>query len=142
MNRNPSSGLTGTSCYRMPWEGGWIELHGAVASWTSLDERDGMIFSRDRGRIGLWNERRPPFPGIEFGAHGSAVERWEAAAPMIRWVAAYEEWVLAQAGPAWRQVCWKHIRRLPRGKSWLPPQATLDWWKSAASITTPHSSDF
>ena len=133
MDRRPSSGLTGTSCYRMPWDGGWIELHGAVASWTSGDEREGMIFSRDRGRIALWNERRPPVPGIEFGSHGTAAERWWAALPMIRWVAAYEEWVLERLGPAWRQACWRHIRRLPHGKSWLAPQAALDWWQRASS---------
>jgi hypothetical protein len=102
-----------------------------------------MAYSRDQGRISLWMGERPPVPGFEFGSHGTAQERWEAALPMIRWIADYEKWVLERVGPAWRQACRKHIRRLPRGKSWLAPPAALDWWQRAAkSSTCLYSADF
>lgn len=133
MGRTPSPGLTGTSCYQMGWEGGWIELHGAAASWTSGDSRDGMVFTRDRGRIALWNGERPPVPGLEYGHQGSVSERWEAALPMLRWIAGYEKWIDGQLGPQWRQACRRHIRRLPRGKPWLAPKEALDWWHRAAA---------
>jgi hypothetical protein len=138
MTRRPSPGLKGTSCYRLAREGGLIELHGAVASWVSVDGMlPGVVFSRDHGRIALWKGEVPPVPGCEFGSHGPAEERWRAALPLIRWIAGYERWLDATAGSAWRQGCWRAIRRLPKGKPWLPPKAALDWWQQAATAQEP-----
>ena len=141
--RTKSPGLAGTSCYSIEWEDGLIELHGAVVSWTHLARAsgvvDGLIFCRERGRIDLWQGEGPPIPGREHGETGSAEQRWLAFRPFLRWLVNYEQWVLAQLGPAWRPACWRAIKRLPKGKPWLPPELALKWWKLALDDTPPRS---
>lgn len=137
MSRTPSPGLTGTSCYSMPWENGRIELHGAVASWSPSTAGNGCIFSRDRARIDLWKWDRPPIPGREYGTHAPLADRWLAFQPLLRWLIAYEEWVDQTLGTEWRGACWRAIKRLPKGKSWLPPALALQWWRLAATSNPP-----
>jgi hypothetical protein len=132
LQRSPSPGLTGTSCYRMPWEGGVIELHGAVASWTPPAGGAGSVFCRDLGRIDLWAEPSPPIPGRERGESGSFVQRWEAFQPFLRWLVTYEMWVSETLGDPWRLACWRANKRLPKGKPWLAPDLALKWWELAA----------
>jgi len=128
LERIASSGLTGTSCYRMAWQGGLIELHGAVASWTAPTERCGCVFCRDRGRIELWNHDAPPVPGREKGSAGTASERWQAFLPFLEWLHDYETWAFTTLGEAWRLNAWRALKRLPKGKPWLPPLPALHWW--------------
>jgi hypothetical protein len=137
MERRPSTGLTGTSCYSVPWRGGRVELHGAVASWTGPVGATGCLFSRERGRLDLWPEDRAPVPGREFGVTGSAAERWRAGGPLIAWVVDYENWVRETLGSGWRAGCWQAVKRLPKGKVWLPPVAALQWWKEAVASVPP-----
>jgi hypothetical protein len=137
LNRNPSPGLAGTSCYRMEWEDGLIELHGAIASWTPPPGGTGSVFCRDLGRIDLWCGASPPVPGREHGEPGSAVERWQAFQPFLRWLVTYENHASNELGTDWRPGCWRAIKRLPKGKPWLPPALALKWWKIAASGVPP-----
>lgn len=137
LKRNPSPGLAGTSCYRMEWEDGLIELHGAIASWTAPPGGTGSVFCRDRGRIDLWHGASPPVPGREQGDAGSAAERWYAFQPFLRWLVAYENQVPEALGADWRPGCWRAIKRLPKGKPWLPPALALKWWELAASGIPP-----
>lgn len=137
LRRSPSPGLTGTSCYSMPWEDGLIELHGAVASWTTHEAGVGILFCRDKCRVGLWNGPRPPVPGQENGAAGAVDERWLAFQPFLRWLIAYEQWILETLGTEWRAACWRALKRLPKGKPWLPPTLALEWWKLAAESRAP-----
>lgn len=139
MTRSPSPGLTATSCYRMSWENGLIELHGAVASWTPDKDRSGIVFTRDRGLMEIWNGSQPPIPGSEFGRHAPPAERWQAAQSLIRWIASYEQWIHQSLGPEWRMGCWRAIRRLPKGKPWLPPSTAREWWTLASTKTPPRS---
>jgi len=139
MERSPSLGLTGTSCYSMPWENGRIDLHGAVASWTSLENRPGCVFPRDAGRIQLWRERRPPVPGRDHGTGAPTDERWEAFRPFVRWLVAYETWVFSVLGDAWRTEAHRAITRLPKGKPWLPPSRALAWWHLALTGIPPRA---
>jgi hypothetical protein len=129
LERLASPGLKGTSCYRADWEGGWVELHGAVASWTSAPGGTGVMFSRERARVELWAGSRPPIPGKEVGVHADASTRGWAALPLIRWVADYEDWVHDTIGPEWRLGCWRALRRLPKARRWLPPAEARDWWR-------------
>ena len=134
MSRTPSPGLTGTSCYSMPWENGRIELHGAVASWSPNAVGNGCIFSRDRARIDLWKWDRPPIPGREYGTHAPLADRWLAFQPLLRWLIAYEEWVDQTLGTEWRGACWGpssvcrrenpgcHPRSRSSGGGSLPPR--------------------
>jgi hypothetical protein len=137
MARSPSTGLTGTSCYSMLWESGRIELHGAVASWTPGFPGDGWIFSRDRARLDLWNGDHPPVPGREQGGGGSPEERWAAFQPFLRWLIGYEQWITLTHGADWRAGCWRALKRLPKGKPWLPPELAVRWWELAATSTPP-----
>jgi hypothetical protein len=142
MKRSASPGLTGTSCYSMEWQGGMIELHGAVASWTRPDGGKGCLFSRGRARIDLWTGDRAPVPGREHGEAGDAEERWFAAQSLIAWLAAYEEWVAITLGAGWRSGCWRALKKLPKGKPWLSPEASLRWWKTAAKSLPPRPREF
>lgn len=139
LERTKSPGLTGTSCYSMPWENGRIELHGAVASWTPQAPGHGMIFCRDRARIDLWSGAEPPIPGREHGSSSTAAERWSAFLPFLRWLVTYEQWILQTHGSEWRTGCWHALKRLPKGKTWLPPQIALRWWELAASSAPPRA---
>lgn len=137
--RTESPGLKGTSCYRVTWEDGFVELHGAVASWTSPDDAPGCVFHRDRGRVELWLGNDAPVPGAGRGCHGEAEQRWQAALPLVRWIVSYERWVLETLGSDWRDGCWRAIRRLPKGKPWLPPAPALRWWELASNSRAPRS---
>jgi hypothetical protein len=141
LERTKSPGLTGTSCYTQPWEGGHIELHGAVASWTPPLGETGSIFCRDLGSIALWQRPLAPIPGRERGDSGSPEERWHAFQPLLRWVLAYEEWISLTYGEPWRQSCWRNLKRLPTGKPWLPPTLALKWWSLAAAGSPPRPKD-
>lgn len=141
LERLPSSGLTGTSCYRMPWEGGLIELHGAVASWTPPAGVTGIVFNRDRKRIDLWLGSQPPVPGVQQGLTGIPQQNWHAFQPFLRWLITYETGAVGTLGAEWRSGCWRAIKRLPKGKPWLPPQLALKWWELAASGKPPRPKD-
>jgi hypothetical protein len=135
--RSPSPGLGGTSCYSMPWEHGRIELHGAVASWSTPGEGPGCVFCRDRGRIELWPGPEAPVPGFQHGESGSVTARWEAFRPLLRWLVDYESWVARELGDAWRHGTWQALKRLPKGKPWIPPADALRWWRLALAGQAP-----
>lgn len=137
MERSHSPGLTGTSYYSMPWENGMIELYWAVASWTPAPGGKGCLFCRDLGRIALWNGPLPPIPGRENGVAGSVDERWSAFLSFLRWLLGYEQWILKTHDSAWRNGCWRALKRLPKGKPWQPPHLAMKWWKLAASGNPP-----
>jgi hypothetical protein len=139
MERSPSPGLKGTSCYAMPWENGRIELHGAVASWTPEFPESGCVFCRDRARIELWNGEHSPVPGREHGCGGTPDERWAAFQPFLRWLIRYEQWIARTHGVDWRDECWRSLKHLPRGKPWLPSVLALRWWELALSSAPPRA---
>lgn len=137
LTRRPSSGLRGTSCYSTPWESGIIELHGAVASWTSPRGGSGCIYCRDRRCISLWHGAVSPVPGDHGLRPAPPRQRWEAFQPLLRWLITYESWVASHLSDDWRERTWKAIRHLPSGKQWLPPASALAWWKLALDGNPP-----
>lgn len=78
-----------------------------------------------------------PVPGVERGETGEAAARWQASLPLIRWILGYERWIHGTQPAEWRDGCWRAIRRLPKGKPWLPPAAALNWWELAAESRAP-----
>jgi hypothetical protein len=114
-----------------------IELHGAVASWTSPKGGVGSVFCRDRGRIDLWLGAHPPVPGREHGESGSAGQRWHACQPFLRWLIVYENWVVDSLGTDWRPGCLRALKRLPKSKAWLPPALARRWWELATTGQPP-----
>jgi hypothetical protein len=139
MDRSPSPGLAGTSCYSQSWEDGRVDLHGAVACWTVPGDHPGCIFPRDSGRLQLWPEQHPPVPGRDRGVTGSPRERWDAFRPLLRWLVAYESWIITTLGPAWRDETHRALQRLPKGKPWLPPALALRWWNLALTGIPPRA---
>lgn len=135
--RCPSPGLQGTSCYSTEWEDGVIELHGAVASWTAPSGKCGCLFCRDRKLISLWLHDHPPIPGRHDASAGTPAQRWEAFQPLLRWLVRYEEWAASQLTNGWRDRTWKSLKRLPKGKPWLPPTSALRWWRLALAGSPP-----
>jgi hypothetical protein len=133
MSREASSGLQGTSCYRMEWENGVIQLHGAVASWhphvTNAETSTGCVYGRAQKRIRLWKHFRPPVPGDDQGEHARSEECWSAFQPFLRWLIAYESWVLAELGTEWRHSTWRAQFALVKKSPWLAPPEALSWWR-------------
>ena len=131
--RRPSAGLQGTSCYRLPWEGGAVELHGACAGWFPDGAAEGgFLFIRPAGRCFLWLGASPAVPGDwppdRLGIEPVALHA--AAKPFLRWWQSSEEWVHSRLGPAYRRDCFRHFKKLPKARVWLPPVAGLAWLRA------------
>lgn len=128
--RLPSAGLQGTSCYRMPWENGVVELHGACAGWfPDSPAEGGFLFIRPVGKCLLWLGAHPPVPG-DWPSHqlsGDSTAVHAAAKPFLRWWLSSEEWVNERLGESYRRDCFRHFRKLPKSRLWLPPAASLSW---------------
>ena len=95
------------------------------------------MFCRDKCQIRLWQGPNAPVPGIEHGVEGDVLQRWKAFQPFLHWLISYEKWILQTHGPEWRAGCWRALKRLPKGKPWLPPALALEWWELAASSLPP-----
>lgn len=95
-----SMGLQGTSCYRLPWRGGFIELHGACAGWYApLDGREapGFLFIRTDRRCYAHDETLAVVPGrYDYATlrSSSLAEVMEGARFFARWLTGYEQWVV------------------------------------------------
>ena len=142
LDRRPSPGLQGTSCYAMAWENGLIELHGAIASWCPPVGACGCSFCRDQGSITLWDRPTPPIPGVETGTSGSPCERWASFQPFLRWLISYEQWIAAEDPADWRERTWRTLKKLPTSRPWLPPALALRWWELALAGHPPRPKSF
>lgn len=129
--KSRSKGLKGTSCYRLEWQGGHIELYGACAGWYRAG--DGFTFIRPRRRCYVWqSSRETPIPGAPQKEFLRAVQKDElylASLPFIEWLIDYEEAVTGQFGSGYRQENYRHYRKVPKAKQWVEPQAALDWFR-------------
>jgi hypothetical protein len=132
----PSPGLKGTSCYRLDYRGGIIELHGACAGWYpgAHDPQPGFLFVRTSGRCTSHQLHEPVIPGCyqpEVLSHDTA-STMKGAQVFATWLADYEDWILACQGADYRSQCRHMLGRLPKGSPWLPaPQATK-WLRALA----------
>ncbi len=129
--RSPSKGLQGTSCYRLAWQSGHIELYGACAGWHGPE--GGFTFIRPRRHCYLWQSgEETPLPGAwQKGLLKSATktELHAASLPFLDWVIEYEEAVLARFGHAYRRENFHKYRKVPKAKQWVEPSAALQWFK-------------
>ena len=96
--RGPSKGAKGTSCYRLPWQGGHVELYGACVGWYGAE--GGFTFIRPRRRCFIWESgEETPVPGawqVGLLKPASGRELYEASVPFLDWLLAYEDAVLAR----------------------------------------------
>lgn len=128
--KSPSAGLQGTSCYGLDWQGGRIELHGACAGWYPRDGGEGFIFIRPLGKCHVWLGGSAPVPG-EWPAGLIAPTDFEklhaCAAPFLDWWLQSEAWIDELLGGSYRTNCFRHFKKLPKSKPWLPPADALRW---------------
>lgn len=135
--RQPSTGLQGTSCYRLPWRGGLLELHGACAGWYPSDpEQPGFLFVRSDKRCYAHHLSKPVVPGRydhDDLRAGKAKPVLTAARVFVSWLADYEAWIDSEKGPEYRRECHGMFARLPTSRTWLPPDLARQWWDRFAA---------
>jgi hypothetical protein len=128
LSRRASTGLQGTSCYSMPWQGGKIELHGSYAGWFGNGQ--GFLFIRPLGRCVRWLDGCPPVPGKwpphRFDARPDDAMH-TAAVPFLGWWLDYEAAVAERLGTAYRDDCFRKFKKLPKTRAWLPPATATRW---------------
>lgn len=136
--KRPSPGLQGTSCYRLPWESGFIELHGACAGWYAAEGsgQPGFLFVRAEQRCFAHSLTEAVVPG-DYDWQKLRGGDWQrvmqAARHFARWLCEYEKTVTRLAGPAHRRACREMLRKLERGRPWLPPDTALPWLRRFAA---------
>ncbi len=123
-----SAGLQGTSCYGLDWQGGRMELHGACAGWYGPE--GGFVFIRPHGRCHAWRGGGPPVPGewpAELLEDAEPVRLHALAGPFLDWWLDSERRIDNLLGGSYRDSCYRHFRRLPKSKPWLPPAGAVKW---------------
>lgn len=135
--RRPSPGHTGTSCYRLPWGGGLIELHGHCAGWypSAPEQAPGYLFVRNHRSGYAHQQCQPVVPGT-WRTHQTkrhTDELLQASCHFVRWLVEYEAWVLDHAGADYRNRCHRQFLELPKSRPWLPPGLALRWWQCLAA---------
>jgi hypothetical protein len=136
--KRPSPGLQGTSCYRLPWRSGFIELHGACAGWYPADAAaPGFLFVRADRRCYAHRLRDAAVPGRydypSLRASGRALPEVMAGARCFAaWLHGYEVWVERQRGAEYRKQCREMLGKLEAGRVWLPPGAAQAWLRGFA----------
>ncbi|MGB0144173.1 MAG: hypothetical protein ACPGJR_08170 [Akkermansiaceae bacterium] len=131
--RSPSTGIKGTSCYRLKWQGGHIELYGSVAGWYG--NGGGFTFIRPKRRCVIWrSSEETPVPGdwqerlIEKKA--TRVELYEASKPFLNWFLSYEDEIFEHFGPRYRESHYRMYDRIPKNRVWLPPSLAMKWFRA------------
>lgn len=150
--KSPSTGLKGTSCYSLPWQGGEIFLHGACVGWFPVGIRGGFFFIRPSGRCFIWEGEELPVPGKwprESLAPVNPSDHVSAFAPFLSWLLDHEEMIRREMGEAYRAACHRKYRSLPKSRPWLAPadgEAWLRLFLEDPSRTPPakrfHANDF
>lgn len=130
--RTPTLTSVGTSKYRLPWQGGHIELYGSCAGWYGSS--GGFTFIRPRKRCALWlSGDETPVPGDwkeEFiGRRAHRKELYLASLPFLDWLISYEQEIVKRYGNNYRNINFKNYAKLPKAKVWLKPSDALTWFQ-------------
>jgi hypothetical protein len=129
-SKSPSTGLQGTSCYSLSWQGGGIYLHGACVGWFPAEKLGGFLFIRPAGRCFIWQGHELPVPGEwppESLAPVSLSDDAHSFAPFLSWLLAHEENVRREVGVTYRAACHRKYRSLPKSRPWLAPADGEAW---------------
>lgn len=128
--KRPSEGLKGTSCYRMPWKNGFIDLHGSCAGWYGETDSSGFIYVRPKSCCFLWMGDDSPVPG-KWPEHllraDSPADLHHAALPFLSWWIAYENWIEREGHRGHRENSFRELRKATGPKRWLPPAEATRW---------------
>jgi hypothetical protein len=128
--KSESTGLKGTSCYSLPWQGGEIFLHGACVGWFPPGNDGGFLFIRPTGRCHIWQGGGLPVPGKwprESLAPVNPADHVSAFAPFLSWLLDHEETIRREMGEAYRAACHRKYRSLPKSLPWLAPADGEAW---------------
>lgn len=134
-----SEGLQGTSCYRLRWRNGFIELHGACAGWYPAQASTGapgFLFVRTDKRCYAHALSEAVVPGkYEYESLRSGVlsEVMAGARFFARWLISYEAFVVQRRGWRYREDCRAMFAKLESGRMWLEPQRGVDWLRGFAA---------
>ena len=126
--KDSEAGNQGASCYRLPWQGGSIELHGSFAGW--LGSGGGFFFVRPLGRCVRWLDSTPPVPDQwprEHYASKADETLYSPARPCLNWWLDHEAEVTRLTGSDYREACFQHYKKLPRSRAWLSPDLAIRW---------------
>lgn len=142
--KSPSTGIKGTSCYKLAWQDGHIELYGSCAGWYG--KNGGFAFIRPWKKCVVWESgTETPIPGTwkkEFvKRNASRAELHKAARPFLEWLLSYERFVQQECGEQYRSENFKSYKKVPKAKLWLPPKVALEWmeclYQSPTQIRRP-----
>lgn len=128
--KQPCERVSASSLYRLPWQGGTIELHGSQAGWFGPD--GGFVYLRPVGRCYHWLAECPPVPGAVDQACLDAADPEMAhrlAVPFLDWWLSFEKQVVDRHGASYRRSCFRHFARLPKSRSWLSHEHGIRWVK-------------
>jgi hypothetical protein len=128
--KSASTGLKGTSCYSLPWQGGEIFLHGACVGWFPAGNDGGFLFIRPSGRCHIWKGGDLPVPGKwprDSLAPVNPADHVSAFAPFLSWLLDHEETIRREMGEAYRAACHRKYRSLPKSSPWLAPADGEAW---------------
>lgn len=132
----PSPGLKGTSCYRLDYRDGVIELHGACAGWYPGEgnPQPGFLFVRTAGLCASHHLHEPVIPGRyePQALSNHTASTISGAQVFAAWLADYEDWIRRHQGVGYRRRCRHMLGRLPKGRTWLPARRATKWLRSFA----------
>jgi hypothetical protein len=137
--RIAKTGAKGTSRYRLPWNGGLVELHGFCAGWYPGGDEPGIVFHRPLNAWMLWRERQPPDPaslaeifGRNRGKPHDIPALVEKAGQFMEWIWKYESWALKRWGLHERRAHHATYLKLRPRRWWLSPELSLKWMRRFA----------
>ncbi|MGJ8674184.1 hypothetical protein [Rubritalea sp.] len=130
--RGQSKGLKGTSCYRLEWQGGHIELYGSCAGWYGGGS--GFVFLRPQRRCVVWSSSvETPVPGSWqtelIHKPTNREELYTASQPLLDWLISHEEAVNKRFGDGYRMENYRSYQKVPKAKAWIEPDAALSWFR-------------
>lgn len=141
LTRIPKTTARGTSRYRMPWQGGQIELHGFCAGWYGPE--GGILFHRTHDTWLPWTDSEPPDPCSlnqprvrQSSPAITPVSMLERAAVLIRWIHEYEIWARTRWTLGERRRHHQAYLKLTPRRWWLPQDTALEWFRQFAA--DPH----
>jgi hypothetical protein len=141
--KRPSQGLQGTSCYRLAWGGGWVELHGACAGWfpqvnraTEAECGEGFLFIRADRRCYRHRLCEAVVPGRYDYAQLESRD-WRQVLHCSRrfaaWLCEYERWIQQRMALEYRRGCWEMYAKLTASRPWLEVAVAQHWLQRFAA---------
>ena len=122
-------GVSGSSCYRIDFNGDIIELHSLCVGRYSKSSPS-LLFTRRHRQCWVYNDNLPPLPGKYDSSliDKSSIERIDTAnRNFLEWWLEYESWISTVTPLEYRANCYRAYKRFTKSKIWLHPDDGLPW---------------